>query len=152
MHKLRVSRTLIGGLRAYGGVGKLLKSLKSMAVTDPLIPGHFGQYSLGEQPRQDLDLFRSWFSPRQCIAKNFAHSDRWLACIWWREKAQVDKNRVTRTHGYRPFRSVLPRCATESRLRAVPKFIQSKAMYKPRVSRTLIGGLRAYGGVGSSCR
>ena len=53
MYKPRVSRTLIGGLRAYGGVGRL-KSLKSRAVTDPLIPGHFGQFSLGAQPRQDL--------------------------------------------------------------------------------------------------
>ena len=30
-----------------------LKSFKRMAVTDPLIPGHFSQVSLGAQPRPD---------------------------------------------------------------------------------------------------
>ena len=78
------------------------------------------------------------------------HSDRSLACIRWREKAQVDEKKGF--HGpidSRPFRAVPPRCATESRLRPVPKLIQFKAMYKPRNSRTPIGGLRAYGGVGT---
>ena len=48
----------------------------------------------------------------------------------------------------RPFRAVPPRCATETRLRNVPKLIQSKAMHKERVPCTLIGDLRAYGGAG----
>ena len=52
-----VSRTLIEGLRPYGGVGRL-KSLKSTIITDPLIPGYFGQFALGAQPRQDEDLIR----------------------------------------------------------------------------------------------
>ena len=43
----------------------------------------------------------------------------------------------------RPFRAVPSRCANETRLRAVPKFIPSKAMNKHCVSRTLMGGFRA---------
>ena len=65
------------------------------------------------------------------------------------EKAQVDE--MNGFHGpneSRPFWAVPPRCATETRLRPVPKLIQSKSMYEPRVSRTLIEGSRAYGGVG----
>ena len=52
MYEPWILRTLIGGLRAYSGV-EILKSFKSRATTDPLIPGHFGQFSLGAQPRQD---------------------------------------------------------------------------------------------------
>ena len=66
----------------------------------------------------------------------------------WRGKAQVVEKQGC--HGpidSRPFRSVLPRCATELRLRLVPKLIQSKAIHKPWILHTLIGGLRAYGGV-----
>ena len=51
MHRPRVLLTLIGGVRAYGGVGSL-ESMKSRAYTDPWIPGLFGQSSLGAQPRQ----------------------------------------------------------------------------------------------------
>ena len=47
----------------------------------------------------------------------------------------------------RPFWAVPLRCATETRLSLVPKLIESKAIYKPRVLPILIGGVRAYGGV-----
>ena len=86
---------------------------------------------------------------RNVYALGIAHFDRGLACIRWRGKAQVDEKKGF--HGpidFRPFRAAPPRCANETRLRAVPNLIQSKAMYKPRVSRTLIGGLHAYDGVG----
>ena len=67
----------------------------------------------------------------------------------WRGKAQVvEKHGCHGPIDSRPFQSVLPRCATETRLRHVSKLIQSKAMYTIRILRTLIGGLRAYGGVG----
>ena len=52
IYKPRVSRILIGGVRAYGGVGRL-KSLSSTVNTDPLIPGHSGQFPLGAQLSQD---------------------------------------------------------------------------------------------------
>ena len=48
----------------------------------------------------------------------------------------------------RQFQSVSPRCATKTTLRPVPTLIQSKVTSESKVSRTLIGGLRAYGGVG----
>ena len=48
----RILRTMIGGLRAYSGVGRLM-SLKSRAFTDPWIHVHFGHFALGAQPRQD---------------------------------------------------------------------------------------------------
>ena len=83
------------------------------------------------------------------LALGFAHFDRRLACIRWREKAQVDEKKGF--HGpmdLRPFRAVLPRCTTETRIILVPKLNQSKAMHEPWGSRILIGGLRAYGGVG----
>ena len=47
-----VLRTMIGGSRAYGDVGRL-KSLKRTVITDRWIPGYFGQFALGAQPRQD---------------------------------------------------------------------------------------------------
>ena len=82
-------------------------------------------------------------------ASGLVHSDRRVACIRWREKAQVvEKHGCHGPIDSRPFRSVLPRCATETRLSHVPKLIQSKAMYEPMILRTLIGGMRAYGGVG----
>ena len=63
--------------------------------------------------------------------------------------AQVDEKKGD--HGpmdYRLFWSVLPRCATETRLRLDPKFIQSKAMCELWILCTLNRGLRAFGGVG----
>jgi hypothetical protein len=52
MYKPRVLRTPIGGLLANGGVRRL-ERLKRRAFTDPWIPGHFGQFALGAQARQD---------------------------------------------------------------------------------------------------
>ena len=46
MYKKLVLRTLIGDLRAYGGVGRLM-SLKSSVFMDPMIPGNFGNFALG---------------------------------------------------------------------------------------------------------
>ena len=82
-------------------------------------------------------------------ASGLAHSDRRRACIRWRGEAQVAEKQGC--HGpmdSRPFRSVPPRCATKTRIRPVLKLIQSKEMYKVCVSCTLIGGLRAFAGVG----
>ena len=71
-----------------------------------------------------------------------------LARIRWRGKAHaVEKKGFHGPMDYRPFRSVRLGCATKIRLRPVPNIIPSKSMYKPRVSCTLFGGLRAYDGV-----
>ena len=82
-------------------------------------------------------------------ALDFVHFDRRLVRIQWRWKAQVvEKHGCHGPIDSRPFRSVLPRCANETTVRLVPKIFQSKATYEPWIFRSLIGGLRAYGGVG----
>ena len=83
-------------------------------------------------------------------ASGLVHSDRRLVCIRWREKAQVvEKQGFHRPIDSWPFQSVRPGCATKTRLRPVPMMVPSKAMYEFHVLCTLIGGLRAYGGVGT---
>ena len=82
-------------------------------------------------------------------ASGLVNSDRRLSCIRWRGKAQVvEKQGFHEPTDFRQFPTDTPWCATKTRLRSVSKFIQSKAVYKPRASCTLIGGLRAYGSVG----
>ena len=48
----------------------------------------------------------------------------------------------------RPYRSVRHQCAAETRLRPIPKMINSESMYEHYVSCTVIGSVRACGGVG----
>jgi hypothetical protein len=62
-------------------------------------------------------------------------------------RPKVQKSGHSRIIEFRPFRLIHPWFACEAGSSSNPKLIQSKAKYKSRVSRTLIGGLRPYDGV-----
>ena len=71
-----------------------------------------------------------------------------LALVPWRDKAQSAKDRgFPGSMGSRPFQLIRPWFACKARSTPDPKMPQSKAMYNPRLSGTLIGCLRFCRGV-----
>ena len=67
--------------------------MKSRAFTDPLIPGHFGQFPSVRNRDKTKTCSEVGSVQGNAYALEFAHSDRGFACIRWRGKAQVDEKK-----------------------------------------------------------